>query len=91
MLQKNLLTILGCSASLALVSPQQLQARELVFTASSEPLEEEFSEFDCGCSPDSTAAKAIAEEGDKAIALFGCDCAGCRFQTRQALEPKNLR
>lgn len=82
MRHKNLLTLLGCSLPLVLSAPAH--SRELVFTASSEPLPEEMSEFDCGCSPDSEAARLLDLEGERAIATFGCDCAGCRYMTRPA-------
>ena len=80
MVSKNLLTILGCSASLTWAFPAHSQ--ELVFTATDESLPEDVTQFDCGCSSDQEAAILLDKEGDQAIATYGCDCAGCRYLLR---------
>ncbi len=105
-MKKDILTILGCSGSLALTlltpnvayadvsstSPQELiftapnDSREQVITADSAEIDE-FAEFDCGCSAD-TADNLTDTDGEKAIALFGCDCAGCRRIARGLTQPE---
>jgi hypothetical protein len=96
-MNKEILTVLGCSSSLAVLlmtgnSAQANTAKEYVFTASStssapEPevtqVEAEYPWYDCSCSEYSAEAREeIDRQGDKAIALFGCDCAGCRNLVR---------
>lgn len=91
-MNKPILTALGCSGSIALtlMNTQAASAnsdREYVFTApqaESELAEIPKSEtdypfYDCTCSEyDSATIKEVDKEGEKAIAAFGCDCAGCR-------------
>ena len=39
--------------------------------------------FDCSCSEyDPAALEKTDQEGEEAIALYGCDCAGCRNLAR---------
>lgn len=42
--------------------------------------------FDCECSAIDDMADFTDEEGDKAIARFGCDCAGCRYMVRYGMD-----
>ncbi len=96
---KNLLTVLGCSGSIALNlgTGQAVQAntvspiRELVFTASdsSEMLAED--QFDCLCTGEATDGDFLNNDhlGDAAIAQYGCDCAGCRFIVREQMQADN--
>lgn len=88
-MQKNILTIVGCSGSLALslMSGYTAQANtvEYVFTApdANEEVVVNSSEgdFDCGCQASED------REGDLAITLLGCDCAGCRNIVRSMKQP----
>jgi hypothetical protein len=96
---KNLLTVLGCSGSIALtlgigeaaqgnnVSP----IRELVFTASDSPEMVAEDEFDCLCTGEATEGDFLNNDrlGDAAIAQYGCDCAGCRFIVREQMQAEN--
>ena len=91
-MNKHILTTMGCSGSLAmaLLSNQTANAtpvREYTFTApeTNQELAEipasetEYPFFDCTCSEyDAATLKAVDKQGEKAIAIFGCDCAGCR-------------
>lgn len=95
-MNRQLLTVLGCSGSLALTllstNPAQANSSsELVFTspvAEGDFLEipastEDYPFFDCSCSEYDPATKALKDrEGEKAISLYGCDCAGCRRLAR---------
>ncbi len=80
-MKKDILTVLGCSSSIALTllvtHPAQANGieRELVFNAPIPLIAE--GEFDCSCSAD-MANEWNDELGDKAIATLGCDCSGCR-------------
>ncbi len=91
-MDRKLLTVLGCSSSIALsllsTSPAQANSSaEYVFTA---PLtdsdvaeipasETDYPFYDCSCSEyNSAMIESLNREEDKAIQLFGCDCAGCR-------------
>ncbi|HEY9770176.1 MAG TPA: hypothetical protein V6C71_17080 [Coleofasciculaceae cyanobacterium] len=92
-MNKKLLTTLGCSGSVALslLSANSVNAREYVFTAPE--LDNQIAEIpksetdypfaDCSCNEyDAETAAKIDREGDKAIKLYGCDCAGCRNLVR---------
>ena len=92
-MNKKLLTTLGCSGSvvLSLLGANSVSAKEYVFTApeiDSQITEIPARETDypfIGCSCDEYDAETAAEldrEGDKAIKLYGCDCAGCRNLVR---------
>ena len=92
-MNKKLLTTLGCSSSivLSLLGANSVNAKEYVFTApelDSQMAEIPASEIDypfvgCGCSAyDAETAAEIDREGDKAIELYGCDCAGHRNLVR---------
>ncbi len=108
-MNKELLTVLGCSSSIALTlltsnSARANSAKEYVFKAStnnntpgnvieSAPArsEAEYPWYDCSCSEySSEAMENIDREGEKAIALYGCDCAGCRNLVRNLDENQNL-
>ena len=91
-MNKKLLTTLGCSGSVALslLSANSVSAKEYVFTA---PVDDWLSEIPesktdypfvgCGCSAyDAETAAELDREGDKAIELYGCDCAGHRNMVR---------
>ena len=92
-MNKKLLTVLGCSSSVALslVSANSVNAKEYVFTApqsdrqvSNIPERQTDYPFaDCSCDEyDAETAAELDREGDKAIDLYGCDCAGCRNMVR---------
>ncbi|MGK7951095.1 MAG: hypothetical protein AB4368_20495 [Xenococcaceae cyanobacterium] len=90
-MDSKLLTALGCSGSIALSLLSTTPARanssvEYVFTA--DAVEEEFVSIpardtdypllDCSCSEYSPEmSEQFDREANKAIELFGCDCAGC--------------
>ena len=91
-MNKKLLTTLGCSGSVALslLSANSVSAKEYVFTA---PVDNQLAEIpesktdypfaDCSCDEyDAETAAKLDREGDKAIELYGCDCAGCRNLVR---------
>lgn len=92
-MNKKLLTTLGCSGSIALslLGANSVNAKEYVFTAPE--LDNQLAEIPesktdypfvgCGCSAyDAETAAEIDREGDKAIELYGCDCAGHRNMVR---------
>jgi hypothetical protein len=95
-MNKQVLTVLGCSGSIALslLGSNAAEANtksEYVFTAPE--LDQEVSEipasrtdypyYDCSCGGyDADTMEAMDSEGDKAISLYGCDCAGCRRLVR---------
>ena len=92
-MNKKLLTVLGCSGSVALslLNANSVNAKEYVFTAPE--LDSELAEIpqretdypfaDCSCDEyDAETAAKLDREGDKAIDLYGCDCAGCRNLVR---------
>ena len=91
-MNKKLLTTLGCSGSVALslLGANSVSAKEYVFTAP-EPnqlaeipqSETDYPLLDCSCAEyDAETAAQLDREGDKAIELYGCDCAGCRNLAR---------
>lgn len=93
---KQLLTVLGCSSSVALSlltvgAAEASTNKEYVFTAPdvSQELAEipqseaDYPFFDCTCSEyDADMIEQVDREGEKAIARYGCDCAGCRRLVR---------
>lgn len=92
-MNKKLLTALGCSGSVALglLGANSVNATEYVFTAPE--LDNEVAEIpasqtdypfaDCSCDGyDAETAAELDREGDRAIDLYGCDCAGCRNLVR---------
>ena len=92
-MNKKLLTVLGCSGSVAfsLLGADAAQAKEYVFTAPEladrtaeiPQSETDYPFADCSCdSYDAETIKMLDREGDKAIDLYGCDCAGCRNLVR---------
>ena len=96
-MNKKLLTVLGCSGSVALglLNADSVNAKEYVFTApefNSEVAEipareTDYPFVDCSCSEyDAETAAKMDREGDRAIELYGCDCAGCRNLVRN-IEP----
>lgn len=103
-MNKKLLSVLGCSSSLAvsLVSSNSASAnpvREYVFNAPE--VQDEIVEipasdtdypfYDCSCdSYDPAAIEQSDREGDKAIELYGCDCAGCRNLVRNLNKDEKL-
>ncbi|MDG2617480.1 hypothetical protein HPC62_16220 [Thermoleptolyngbya sichuanensis A183] len=94
--QKRFLTWLGCSGAVALglVLPKPLLAqtvpiRELIFSSTQTGEMVPPDDLDCGCTGlgDGLAVLTGSDaEGDMAIALRGCDCAGCRFIARQEMQ-----
>ena len=95
-MNKQILTVLSCSGSIALsllnTNVAEANTRsEYVFTApdTNQELadipksETEYPFYDCSCSEyDAATIEEIDQQGDKAIALYGCDCAGCRRLVR---------
>ncbi|MGL4881685.1 MAG: hypothetical protein ACRC8K_11545 [Waterburya sp.] len=92
-MNKKLLTVLGCSGSVALslMATNSVNAKEYVFTApesdnQTAQIPERKTDYpfaECGCNQiDPETAVDIDKEGDKAIQLYGCDCAGCRNLVR---------
>ena len=102
-MNQKLLTILGCSGSVILTGLSSNpalanQVEEYVFNA---PDMEELVKIpksdtdypfaDCSCdSYDAEMIKESDRQGDKAIQLYGCDCAGCRNLVRNADAQENL-
>ena len=89
----KLLTTLGCSSSviLSLLSTNSVNAKEYIFTAPQTDSqiaeiprrETDYPLIDCSCAEyDAETAAELDREGDKAIELYGCDCAGCRNLVR---------
>lgn len=103
-MNQKLLTLLGCSGSVVLTGLSSSPAlansvKEYVFNApgmEAEMMEIPRSDTDYpfyNCSCDSYDAEAIEQsdrEGDKAIDLYGCDCAGCRNLVRNLESPEKL-
>ena len=103
-MNKQTLTILGCSGSIALglLTANAAEANtnsEYVFTAPDVNQEladipqsnAEYPFFDCTCSEyDADMIEEVDREGDKAIARYGCDCAGCRRLVRSMEKPEKL-
>ena len=99
-MQSNVLTLLGCSSSiaLALLTGNATQAnaetalQEYVFTAPDAPVTAlqtiaDRSQMPCECSNSNNSDNSDASvdlEGDRALKLYGCDCAGCRFMASNA-------
>ena len=91
-MDKKILTTLGCSGSivLSILGANAVNAKEYVFTAPDLDSQIEIPESDtdyplvgCSCSAyDAETAAQMDREGDKAIALYGCDCAGHRNMAR---------
>lgn len=92
-MNKKLLTTLGCcgSVALALLGSDSASAKEYVFTAPEmdrqlaeiPESETDYPFADCSCSEyDAETKIKLDREGDKAIDLYGCDCAGCRNLVR---------
>ncbi|MEO0924909.1 MAG: hypothetical protein AAFY63_03445 [Cyanobacteria bacterium J06643_13] len=92
-MNKKLLTALGCSGSVAfsLIGTDAVSAKEYVFTApeladSRTEIPARTTDYpfaDCSCdSYDAEMIQKLDKEGDKAIQLYGCDCAGCRNLVR---------
>lgn len=105
-MKKDLLTLLGCSSSIALfllavpaVDANPVPVQEYVFTSAGEGTEILAVEQ----SPENLIvdASGVADcgcentnftdaEGDLAIANYGCDCAGCRFMVRDLMARQSL-
>ncbi|MEL6441437.1 MAG: hypothetical protein AAFQ80_19560 [Cyanobacteria bacterium J06621_8] len=92
-MNQKLLTILGCSSSVALslVNGDAASAKEYIFTAPEldsqlvkiPQSDTDYPFIDCSCSEyDAETAAELDREGDQAIELYGCDCAGCRNLVR---------
>ncbi|GAB4131973.1 MAG: hypothetical protein Fur0046_01330 [Cyanobacteria bacterium J069] len=94
--QKSLLTLLGCSGSLALSMAlpdaglsQTVPVRELIFssTQTGEMVPPDGPACTCGATDAVSAGWDGSDaEGEMAIAFRGCDCAGCRSITRQEMQ-----
>ena len=92
-MNKRLLTTLGCSGSVALslLGANAVSAKEYIFTAPEvdkqmaeiPASETDYPFADCSCDEyDAETAAELDREGDRAIKLYGCDCAGCRNLVR---------
>lgn len=95
-MNRKLLNVLGCSGSVALTimgaEAARANTREYVFTAPEITNNEvadiprsdtDYPFYDCSCdSYDPATIEALDQEGEKAISLYGCDCAGCRNMVR---------
>lgn len=97
-MNKKLLTVLGCSGSVALsmLGANSANAKEYVFTAPEldnqtaeiPARETDYPFIDCSCSEyDAETAAELDRQGDRAIELYGCDCAGCRNLVRNLNVP----
>jgi len=94
--QRQVLTWLSCSGAVALglVMPKPLLAqtvpiRELIFSSTQVGEMVPPDDLSCGCTgmDDGLMGLMSADAvGDMAIALRGCDCAGCRFIARQEMQ-----
>ena len=103
-MNKQILTTLGCSGSIALglLTANTAEANtssEYIFTAPEINQElanipessADYPFFDCTCSEyDADMIEQVDREGDKAIARYGCDCAGCRRLVRSLEKPEKL-
>lgn len=103
-MNKQILTVLGCSSSIALglLTTNAAEANTnstYVFTAPD--IDQELADipesntdypfFDCTCSEyDADMIEQVDQEGDKAIARYGCDCAGCRRLVRSLDKPEKF-
>ena len=92
-MNKRLLTTLGCSGSVALslLGANAVSAKEYIFTAPEvdkqmaeiPASETDYPFADCSCDEyDAETAAELDREGDRAVELYGCDCAGCRNLVR---------
>ena len=91
-MNQKLLTVLGCSSSVALTlfgttSVQANTVTEYVFSAPEVEAEianiprreTDYPFYDCSCSEyNAIDLEKSDRQGAKAIDLYGCDCAGCR-------------
>lgn len=101
--QKEVLSWLGCSSSLTLsllvtgtANAETQPMREIVFAAPNAVTEIAVTDSseDCLCSSnvgDSPLGSSIDLVGDRAIARYGCDCAGCRNLATQVMFNTDLR
>jgi hypothetical protein len=98
-MKKDLLTLLGCSSSIALTlmtvssaNANNVPVLEYVFTSPNEGTEilaveppmEDFA--DCSCQD----LNLTDTEGERAIELYGCDCAAHRLQVQNLSKNQNL-
>ncbi|GFE70361.1 hypothetical protein [Chroococcus sp. FPU101] len=98
-MKKDLLTLLGCSSSIALTlmtvpvaHANSVPVREYVFTSANEGTEilavdlpmEDFA--DCSCQD----INMSDTEGERAIELYGCDCAAHRLRVQNLSKNQNL-
>lgn len=87
-MNKNVLTVLGCSSSLALMllTANSAQART-VDGNNQKAIEAALSQDE----PQSSLEDASSDKiGDLAIIALGCDCAGCRSSVSQMVEQGRL-
>jgi hypothetical protein len=101
-MNKNLLTVLGCSSSLtlALLSNNPAQANtpvDLTFIAPNitqtevaEITKPRNNLIDCSCSNLNANLVSSDQLGDLAISQWGCDCAGCRNITLSMIQEGQL-
>jgi hypothetical protein len=105
-MRKEILTLLGCSGSLAMslltanvaeANTLTTSTREFVFTApqatNGEVIEGSLAQEDlsnCGCGTNAQETEFTDSEGEKAIALFGCDCPGHRFMAQNMVRSGTL-
>lgn len=94
--QTRLITWLGCSGAIALglLMPKPLLAqtvpiRELIFSSTQTGEMVPPDDLSCGCTGAEDGLMGLMGAdalGEMAIALRGCDCAGCRFIARQEMQ-----
>lgn len=80
--------------ALSLVTPKPLLAqtvpiRELIFSSTQTGEMVPPDDLSCGCTGTDDGLMGLMgsdAEGEMAIALRGCDCAGCRFIARQEVQ-----
>ncbi len=86
-MNKNILSVLGCSSSLALAlvninsataQPIDVNTKELVFKAPTIDRVEVNQDAEKQPTPTYLDEEISDREGQKAIDLYGCDCNGCR-------------
>lgn len=68
---------------------QTVPIRELIFSSTQTGEMVPPDDLDCGCTGNSDGLMGLVGSdavGEMAIALRGCDCAGCRFIARQEMQ-----
>lgn len=95
--QRQVLTWLSCSGAVALglampkpLLAQTVPVRELIFSSTQTGEMVPPDDLSCACTGGGGESLITLDgsdaEGDMAIALRGCDCAGCRYIARQEIQ-----